>query len=57
MFAHFYISHTCSLFHRKPNAPSRRTRTHSKPLEADQPPAENKNSEEQEEDVSLTNPA
>jgi len=41
-FTNFYISHTCSLSHRKPNAPSLRTRTHSKTLEADQPRAENK---------------
>ena len=39
-FTHFYISHSCSLSHRKPNAPSLGTRTHSKTLEAD--PAENK---------------
>jgi len=41
-FTHFYISHTCSLYHRKPNAPSLRRRTHSKTLEADHPLAENK---------------
>ena len=39
-FTHFYIPHTCSLSHTKPNVPSLRTRTHSKTLEADQPPAD-----------------
>jgi len=45
-FTHFYISHTCSLSHRKPNAPSLRTRTHSKTLESDQPPPRTRSSEE-----------
>jgi len=44
-FTHFYISHTCSLSLRKPNAPSLRTRTHSKTLEADQLPPRTKSSE------------
>ena len=39
---HVYISHTCSLSHRKTNAPNLRTRTHSKTLEAEEPPAGNK---------------
>jgi len=37
-FTHFYISHTCSISYRKPNAPSLRTPTHSKTPEADQTP-------------------
>ena len=43
-FTHFYISHTCSLSHRKPNAPSLCTHTHTaKPWrQTKPPPAENK---------------
>ena len=41
-FTHFYISHNCSFSHRKPNAPSRRTRTYSKTTEAGQSHTENK---------------
>jgi len=42
-FTHFYISHTCSLSHRKRNAPS--LRTHNKTLEADKTPPGTRSSE------------